>query len=163
MKLPHSSAKRLFTMLLPIVFLTITAHAQQTARIKLESLDKLASKAVEIMRKEEKAKDGETMVYARCFEFKETGVYNETDLQEIRAQLQRPGWSLLMKVNDKDGSSQENETAEIYVFGRKAGSDLFAGMTIIAAESKELAVVNIVGRGSVDELMRKKNKARPPK
>ena len=162
MKLPHSSAKRLFTMLLPIVLFTITAHAQETARIKLESLDKLASKAVEVVRKEEKAKGGDSMVYARCFEFKETGAYNDSDLQEIRAQLQSPGWSLLMKVNDKAGS-QENETAEIHVFGRKEGSDVFAGMTIIATESKELAVVNIVGRGSVDELMRKKNKARTPK
>jgi hypothetical protein len=163
MKLPHPSTQRLFTMLLPILFLTMTADAQETARIKLESLDKLASKAVEVVRKEEKAKDGQTTVYARCFEFKETGVYKETDLQEIRAQLQAPGWSLLAKVNDKDGNSQENETTEIHVFGRKAGSDVFAGMTIIAAESKELTVVNIVGRGSIDELMRKKNKARPPK
>jgi len=163
MKLPHSFAKRLFTVLLPIVFLTITTQAQDTARIKLESLDKLASKAVEVVRKEEKAKDGETMVYARCFEFKETGVYNENDLQEIRAQLQTPGWSLLAKVHDKDGGSQENETTEIHVYGRKAGSDVFAGMAIIAAESKELTVVNIVGRGSVDELMRKENKAKASK
>lgn len=161
MKLPHFTAKRLFTMLLPIAFLTITAQAQETGRIKLESLDKLASKAVEVVRKEEKTKDGNSMVYARCFEFKETGDYNETDLREIRAQLQTPGWSLLMKVNEKDRNSQERETAEIYVFGRTTGSDIYGGMTIIAAESKELAVVNIVGQGSIAEMMRKKNKARP--
>jgi len=163
MKNPHSIAKRLFTTLLPLILLTITVHAQETGRVKLESLDKLASKAVEVVRKEEKASDGKTMVYARCFEFKETGEYTEIDLQEIRAQLQTPGWSLLMKVSDKDANSHQNEIAEIYVFGRTEGSDLFGGMTIIAIESKELAVVNIVGQGSIAELMRKKNKARLPK
>jgi hypothetical protein len=80
MKLPHFTARRLFTMLLPLAFLTITANAQETARIKLESLDKLASTAVEVVRKEEKAKGGDSMVYARCFEFKEAGGYKETDL-----------------------------------------------------------------------------------
>ena len=163
MKLPHSTPKRLLTMLLPLAFLTTTVHAQETARIRLESLDKLASKAVEVVRKEEKAKGGDTMVYARCFEFKETGDYKEIDLQEIRAQLQTPGWSLLMKVNDKDGNSQDNEITEIYIFGRTAGSDLFGGMTIIATESKELTVVNIVGQGSIAEIMRKKNKTGLPK
>lgn len=163
MKLQHFAAKLLFTMLLPLAFLTITAHGQETARIKLESLDKLASKAVEVVRKEEKAKGGDSMVYARCFEFKEAGDYRETDLQEIRAQLQTPGWSLLMKVNEKDGGSQENEITEIYVFGQTAGGDIFGGMTIIAAESKELTVVNIVGQGSISEIMRKKNKAKPPR
>ena len=163
MKLPHFTAKLLFTMLLPIAFLTITAHAQETGRIKLDSLDKLASKAVEVVRKEEKTKDGNSMVYARCFEFKDTAGYTETDLQEIRAQLQTPGWSLLARVNERDKNSQEKETAEIYVFGRTAGTDVYGAMTIIAAESKELAVVNIVGQGSIGELMRKKNKARSPK
>ncbi|HWN07968.1 MAG TPA: hypothetical protein VNO50_01540 [Pyrinomonadaceae bacterium] len=163
MKFIHFTAKRLITILLPIALLTITAAAQQTARIKLESLDKLASKAVEVVRKEERTKDGNSMVYARCFEFKETGDYKGADLQEIRAQLQTSGWSLLMKVNEKDRNSQENETAEIYVFGRTAGSDVHGGMTIIAIEPKELAVVNIVGQGSIGEMMRKKNKARPTK
>jgi hypothetical protein len=162
MKLPHFTARRLFPMLLPLAFLTITAHAQE-ARIKLESLDKLASKAVEVVRKEEKAKGGDGMVYARCFEFKEAGDYKETDLQEIRAQLQTPGWSLLMKVSDKNGDSGENELAEIYVFGRTAGGDIYGGMTIIASEPKELAVVNIVGQGSIAEIMRKKNKAKSSK
>ena len=163
MKLPHFTVKRLFTSFLPIAFLTITAHGQEMGRIKLDSLDKLASKAVEVVRKEEKTKDGNSVVYARCFEFKETGGYKETDLQEIRAQLQTPGWSLLATVNEKNRNSQEQETAEIYVFGRTAGTDVYGAMTIIAAEPKELAVVNIVGQGNIAEMMRKKNKARPPK
>lgn len=161
MKFPHSTAIRLFTMLLPLAFLTITTHAQETARINLESLDKLASKATEIVRKEEKAKGGDNMVYARCFEFKEAGDYKETDLQEIRGQLRMSGWSLLMKANEKDGA--DHETTEIYVFGRTEGSDIFGGMTIIATEPKELTVVNIVGQGSIAEVMRKKNRAKPLK
>jgi hypothetical protein len=163
MKLPHNAARSLFTMLLPLAFLTITTHAQETARIKLESLDKLASKAAEVVRKEEKAKGGDGMVYVRCFEFKQAGDYKEADLQEVRAQLQTPGWSLLMKVNDKDDGSGENETTEIYVFGRTAGSKIFGGMTIVVTEPKELAVVNIVGQGNIDQIMRKAKQAKPPK
>ena len=160
MKLPNSAAKRLFTILLPIAFLTISTQAQETGRINLQSLDKLASKAVEVVHKEEKTKDGNSMLYARCFEFENTGAYKESDLREIRAQLQRTGWSLLAKVNEKNQNSQQNETAEIYVFGRTAGSDIYGAMTIIAAEPKELAVVNIVGQGNIAEMMRKKNRAR---
>jgi len=163
MKLPHFTASRLFTLLLLLTFIAATASAQQTARIRLESLDKLASKAQEVVRKEETTVDGDGKVYARCFEFKEAGEYTDTDLQEIRAQLQKPGWSLLIRVNDHDRKSQENETAEIYVFGRKSGSDVYAGMTIIATEAKELAVVNIVGQGTLGELMKKKDKAKSVK
>jgi hypothetical protein len=163
MKLPHYIAQSLFTMLLPLAFFSITTHAQQTARIKLESLDKFASKAAEMVRKEEKAKGGDDMVYVRCFEFKQAGDYKEADLQEVRAQLQLPGWSLLMKVNDRDHDSVEKETTEIYVFGRTAGSKIFGGMAIIATEPKELTVVNIVGQGNIDEIMGKAKQTKPLK
>ncbi|MEK6282801.1 MAG: hypothetical protein AABN95_20790 [Acidobacteriota bacterium] len=163
MKLPLIAAGRLFTVLLPLVFLTITTHAQESARIKLESLDKLATKATEVVRKEEKPKSGDGVVYVRCFEFREAGDYKETDLQEIRAQLQTPNWSRFMRVDAKDVDPDENETVEIYVFGRRAGSDIFSGMTIIATQPKELAVVNIVGQGNINEITKRTKQAKPRK
>jgi hypothetical protein len=163
MKLPAITARRLFALLLPLAFLTITTHAQESARIKLESLDKLAPKATEIVRKAEKPKSGDGMVYVRCFEFRQAGDYKETDLQEIRAQLQTPNWSRFIRVHDKDVDPDENETVEIYIYGRTAGSDIFSGMTIIATQPKELAVVNIVGQGNINEIMKRAKQAKPPK
>lgn len=160
MKRSHLTAKRLLTMLLPLAFVTTTTHAQETARIKLESLDKLAAKATEVVRKEDKAKGGDGMVYVRCFEFKQAGDYQEADLQAIRAQLQAPGWSRLMKVDDKE--DDDDVTTEIYVFGKTAGSDIYGGMVVIATEPKELTVVNIVGQGKANEVMKQANQAKTP-
>lgn len=159
MNLRFTPTVRLFSLLLLLIpVLTHTAAPQETGKIKLESLDKLAAKASEVVQKEEKTQGGDGTVYVRCFEFEQTGEYQEADLGEIRAQLQAPGWSRLMKVVDKDGDANGHETVEIYVFGKAENSDAYQGMTIIAAEAKELAVVNIVGQSSLDEVMKLANK-----
>ena len=159
----HLTPTRLFAILLAFAFLTITTDAQETARINLQSVDKLASKAVETVRKEEKVKGGPGMVYVRCFEFKQSGDYTETDLQEIRAQLNTPNWSRLMKVDEKNVDPDENETTEIFVFGRRAGSEVFGGITIVSTQPKELTVVNIVGQGKISEILRQANQSKPRK
>lgn len=147
----HLTPTRLCAILFTFAFLTITTNAQETARINLQSVDNLVSKAVEFVRKEEKAKSGRGMVYVRCFEFKQLGEYTETDLQEIRAQLNTPNWSRLMKVEEKD---DDPGTTEIFVYGRRAGSEIFGGMTIVSTQPRELTVVNIVGRGKISEIMK---------
>jgi len=156
------SHPRNFFGLLSLFFVlsTISAQAQESARIKLESLDRLAPRASEVITKEEKTPDGSGMVYVRGFEFKQAGQYSEAEVEEIRAQLRAPGWSRFMKVEDKD-DPEGLETVEIYVFGKSEGSDIYAGMTIIVTEPKELTVVNIVGQGNVNQLMKqvKKNGA----
>jgi hypothetical protein len=163
MNLPLIRTVRLFYLLLLLPVFMHTAAAQETSKIKLESLDKLAAKASEVVQKEEKTQGGDGTVYVRCFEFKQAGEYKEADLGEIHSQLQAPGWSRLMKVVDKEGDPNEHETVEIYVFGKVEGSDAYNGMTIIAAEAKELAVVNIVGRSSLDEVMKQANKIQSAK
>jgi hypothetical protein len=159
----HINPTGLFAILLAFAFLTINADAQETARINLQSVDKLAAKAVEVVRKEEKVKGGPDMVYVRCFEFKQSGEYSETDLQEIRAQLNTPNWSRLMKVEDKDDDRDENETTEIFVFGRREGSEIFGGMTIVSTQPRELAIVNIVGQGKISEIMKHAKQSKPRK
>ncbi len=160
MKLQNLIIRSLFTLLLPLAFFAVTTRAQETARINLESLDKLAPKAVEVVRKEEKTRGGDGMVYARSFEFKQVGEYHETDLQEIRAQLQTPGWSRILTVSDKDADPDQNEITEIYVFGRTADNSM-SGMTIITTEPKELTIVNIVGQGKIDDIVRHATETKP--
>jgi hypothetical protein len=163
MKYLQFTAAKLFGLLLLCALSSTAASAQGTARIKLESLDKLSAKATQVVHREDRAKGGDGTVYVRCFEFGQAGDYKEADLREVRAQLRTTGWSRFMRVANKDDDPGENETTEIYIFGQAAGSDLYSGMTIITTEPKELTVVNIVGQGSVKEIGRQGKQAKSPK
>jgi len=82
-------------------------------------------------------------IYVRVFEFDHEGVYGESDVTAIRKQVQSQGWSRIIGIRSK----KDTENAEIYL---KEGRD--GGLAIICANPKELTVVNIVGKISLDEL-----------
>ena len=142
----HAPAFKLTLALLPLLllFAAPAARAQQTARLKLESLDKFAARAVKSEIKEETPKGG-GKVYVRHFEFDRAGAYTEADLAEIRAQVAGAGWSRIMKVEERDDAPGENENVEIYVFGNADAKNVNGGVTIISTQLKEFTVVNIVG------------------
>ena len=148
-------AARALPFLLLLFALPAGARQQEGARLKLDSLDKLAARAAEVESKEETPKSGEGKVYVRRFEFGRAGEFTDADLSEIRSQLAAPGWSRLMRVEERDDKPDEDETVEIYVFGKVAGSDVYAGMTIITTQAKELTVVNIVGQGKLGDVLKK--------
>ncbi len=75
-------------------------------------------------------------IYVRVFEFANPGVYTQADVEEIRKQLSGPGWASFVDVREKG----ETVSVYSYVEGGKVG-----GMAVLAAEPKELVVVNIVG------------------
>lgn len=135
------------------------AAAASGQQIDLTLLDKLAGKAktsVNVTFDEDKLKfvsaflssdepnqsaaknliGGLKAINVRVFEFDTPGQFAAADLDAIRSQLKGPGWSKLIEAKDRD------ESAEIYMFSK--GKE-FGGLTIIAAEKRELAVVNIVG------------------
>ena len=156
MKRPLSNALKLAG--LAAVALLLSAHAAlaqqpQGGRLDLESLDKLAPLAAEAMTRQEKTPDGKGTVYVREFEFKQAGVYTAADLEAIRAQVRAPGWSQLVKVEDR-GEGDE-ETVEVYVYGRADRRNFHGALVIIAAEPRELTVVNIVGREGVRRMLEK--------
>ena len=84
-------------------------------------------------------------IYVKSFEFEKEGEYAPSDLEEIRRQLRAPGWSRMVGVISKKGG----ENTEIYM---KLDDDHVGGLVILAAEPKELTVVNIVGNISLDDL-----------
>ena len=84
-------------------------------------------------------------IYIKIFTFKNAGAWSEADLDSVRKQLRAPEWSRIVGVK----SSQDGETSEIYV--RNDGQKI-AGVAIIAAEPKELTVVNIVGQVDLDSI-----------
>jgi uncharacterized protein DUF4252 len=86
-----------------------------------------------------------TGIYIKNFEFDDENQYDQADVQAIRAQLTRPGWSRIVgSVNRRTG-----EHSEIYIL--KEG-DKVGGLAILVAEPRELTVVNIVGFVDVDKL-----------
>lgn len=76
-------------------------------------------------------------VYVRSYEFKTAGEYTDSDVDSVRAQLRDPTWKKIVEVRSKvDGN------ADIYI---KADASKLGGLTIIAADPKELTIVNIEG------------------
>lgn len=148
--------------------LTLTLGAMpllsQAPRLKLGPLDRLASTASEVV---DVTLDGSTLkmatrfldkdpeakalirnlegIYVKSLEFDTSGAYGPADLEPIRAQLQSPAWSRIVEVQSKkDGH------VEIFLLGDGHGGNL--GMVVLAMESKELTVVNIVGSLSLKDL-----------
>lgn len=147
-----------------IVILGTLPLSAQTPRLQLNQLERLTSTASEVV---DVTLDGSTLmmaaqfmdknpetreiirnlkgIYVKSFEFEQPGAYHPADLDAIRAQLQPPAWSRIVNVQSKkDGH------VEIFVLGDGQGGNL--GLVVLAAESKELTVVNIVGSVDLQKL-----------
>jgi hypothetical protein len=81
-------------------------------------------------------------VYVKSFEFDADGGYTQADLEAILAQLKAP-WTKMLSVREK------GERTEMYVWRE---GDTPGGLALIAAEGKELTIVNLVGRIDLQSL-----------
>lgn len=127
----------------------LSAKAKESANVDLDA-DKLkfASQFLSDRPKDEHAKQVISQmkgIFVRTFEFDSAGAWSQTDLEGIRKQLAGPGWSRVIEVKE------EQESAEIYFFSESGG---LGGLAVIAAEPRELAVVNIVGPVNMEALAR---------
>src|SRR5258706_8590810 len=68
-------------------------------------------------------------VYVKTFEFDKEGQFSESDINEIRAQLRGPGWSIMMDMKD------HRETVGVYL---RTNGQQTSGMAVLAVEPKEL-------------------------
>lgn len=75
-------------------------------------------------------------IYVRSYEFDKTGEYDMRLVENFRRQL-GPTWKKIVNVRSRD-----RENVEVYTDVR---GDRMAGLVVIAAEPRELTVVNIVG------------------
>jgi hypothetical protein len=82
-------------------------------------------------------------IFVRTYEFAAPGEYTRADLDAVRDQLRAPGWSKIIDVQDS------NDSAEIYFFSQ---NNQYGGLAVIAAEPREVAVVNIVGPIDINAL-----------
>jgi Domain of unknown function (DUF4252) len=148
-----------------MVFGAATAWAQN-AKLDLSQLDKLASKASNVtdvtldgsmlklaaQQMSQKAATSSSQkkafaadlihrlkgIYVKSFEFDQPGGYSKADLEGVTKQLESGGWKSIVHVEEK----KSGETTGIYVM-QEGGETV--GMAIVAAEPKELTVVNLVG------------------
>ena len=164
----HNFAHALFSALLLACLVAVGSAAgwALNARLRLGQLDKLSSKASQVanvtlegpmlkMAAEQVQKKASTVksdkkemaanllsrlkgIYVRNFEFANPGEYTKADLDSVMHQLQSGGWKPMVHVEEK----KSGETTGIYVM--EEGGEI-VGMAVVAAEPKELTVVNIVG------------------
>lgn len=155
-------------ILLGLVLGVLPAFGQDAARLNISGLEKLSGKAAQVvdvnldgsmLRLASKFMDQDDPdsaqarevleklkgIYVKSFEFEKEGAYSEADVEAIRSQLHAPAWTQVVSVrNKKDG-----DNADVYLMGSENN---VRGLAIIAAEPKELTVVNIVGPIDINKL-----------
>jgi Domain of unknown function (DUF4252) len=164
----HNPRLLIGAVLLSLVATAPAAFSQDPARLRISGLEKLAAKASEVVDvnldssmlklaskfiDEDEKDDAELRqmlqnlkgIYVKSFEFEKEGEYSEADVEAIRSQLRSPAWSKIVSVRSK----KEGENAEVYLLGSESNVQ---GLAIIAAEPKELTVVNLVGPIDLDQL-----------
>ena len=152
----NSSALTAFLLVAVVVPATATA---QSARIQLDHLNRLAASATETVdvtvdremlkksagfltgkgadpEKIQEIIEGITGVYVKSFKFDAPDAYTDADVEAVRKQVARQGWSRIVGVKGK------RELTEIYLW-KEGGAN--GGLVVIAAQLNELTVVNIVG------------------
>jgi len=77
-------------------------------------------------------------IYVKSFEFDEKGQYNQSDVEDLRAQLRGPSWARIVGASSK----KKGENSEVYL---KTEAGQITGLAIIVTDPKELTIVNIVG------------------
>ncbi|MFL6228794.1 MAG: DUF4252 domain-containing protein, partial [Pyrinomonadaceae bacterium] len=148
------------------------ARAQANSKLQIESLESLVSKADNVVdvtidentlkyipmfirksgktdtdaQKLLKIASGFKGVYVRVFTFAEGGQWKESDIADIRQQLKQPGWSKLVSVR----SHKDGQNVEVYLMTDPAN---LGGFAILATQPNELAVVNIVGKINIEDIV----------
>ena len=89
--------------------------------------------------KAKKLMAGVEAIYVRGFEFAGEGGYDMADVDALRAQFQAPAWSHIVGVKSK----RCGKDVDFYL--KTAENGQIAGIVVIAAEPRQLTVVNIAG------------------
>jgi Domain of unknown function (DUF4252) len=77
-------------------------------------------------------------IYVRSYTFDKPGAYSKADIKAVEAQLFAPGWQAVVSTHDL----KQGNNVDIYI--RRTG-DRTDGVAIIAADPRQLTIVNIVG------------------
>jgi len=84
-------------------------------------------------------------IYVRVFNFENENEYNLADIDDIRSQLNGPGWERLANARSK----RNNQTVDVYTMFT---GDLVSGVAVVVSESKRIAIVNMIGPIDIEAL-----------
>ena len=84
-------------------------------------------------------------IYVRSFKFESEGQYTEGDVESLRSQLRGQEWSRIVNVTSKNGGDNVD-------VAYKMDKGKIAGLVVIAAEPRELTIVNIIGPIDLEQL-----------
>ena len=156
------------------------AVAAQDARLHFEKLNGLETRARDVVEvsidgkllelakrvtmkvKDENAKKvGEAIgglkgIYVRVFNFEKENEYNMADVDEIRAQLNTPGWERLANVHSK----RNNQKVDVYTMFT---GNVMSGVAVVISSSKSVALVNVIGPIDIETLVELSGKMNIPK
>ena len=160
--------------------LATSAAIAQDARLNFEKLGLLESKARDVVevnvdgkllelakrvtakvddndaKKVAQAISGLKGIYVRVYNFEKENEYNIGDVDEIRAQLNNPGWEKLANVRSKKNNQK------VDVFTMFAG-DVMSGVAVVISENKSVALVNVIGTIDIELLVELSGKMNIPK
>jgi hypothetical protein len=77
-------------------------------------------------------------IYVRSYTFDKPGQYSKADVKAVEAQLLAPGWQPVVATHDL----KQGNNVDIYILRNGNRTD---GLAIIAADPRQLTIVNIVG------------------
>jgi hypothetical protein len=84
-------------------------------------------------------------IMVKSFEFDRRAEYEQSDLDELRAQWRGPGWSRIVGVRSK----KDGENADVYL---KSDGNQVTGVAILVADPKELTIVYVDGTLNPDDV-----------
>jgi Domain of unknown function (DUF4252) len=124
-------------------FTALSKKAAQSVDISLDpSLLHLASGVISSDAADSAAVNGVIQgirgIYVRSYTFDKPGEYSKDDVKSVEAQLLAPGWQPIVSTHDL----KKGDNVDIYVLRNGNRTD---GLAIIAADPRELTIVNIVG------------------
>jgi hypothetical protein len=174
--------KLIFTFAIGLAALmsAVAASAQEAAKLHFEQLNGLDSKARDVVevnidgkllelakRVSQKVNDADAIkvrealkdlraIYVRVYRFENEGQYNPSDVDQIRSQLNAPGWEKLANVRSK----QNDQKVDVYTMFT---GDKMDGLAVVMSDSKSVALVNVVGMIDIETLVQLSGKLSIPK
>jgi hypothetical protein len=95
-------------------------------------------------------------IYVRVYNFEHENEYNVADVDQIRAELNAPGWEKLANVRSK----QNNQKVDVYTMFT---GDQMSGAAVVISDMKSVALVNVVGVIDIETLVELSGKFNIPK
>jgi hypothetical protein len=158
----------------------VSVNAQEPARLNFERLAGLEAKARDVVEvnvdgkllelakrvtakvddpdahKVAEAIAGLKAVYVRVYNFEHENEYNVADVDEIRAQLNAPGWERLANVRSK----RNNQKVDVFTMFT---GNIMSGVAVVISDSKSVALVNVIGPIDIEALVELSGKMNIPK